>query len=166
MNLPRLIATVLGTGYLRPAPGTWGSALAVVLAYLLALAGGPWLLTAATVLAAGLGLWAATELLKDSADRDPSEVVIDEVAGQFLALLPVVFGAAGHPEVSLLALWPGWVVGFLAFRLFDIWKPWIIGRADARGDALGLMADDLLAGIAAGVVVMLSAGVYHGLMGL
>ena len=53
---------------------------------------------------------------------------------------------------------------FLLFRLFDIWKPWLVGRADRRGDAVGVMLDDLWAGLFAGVVSMILAGLYHGLL--
>ncbi len=55
--------------------------------------------------------------------------------------------------------WPGWVAAFLFFRLFDIWKPWLIGRADRRGDAAGVMLDDLWAGLFAGMAVVIAAGI-------
>ena len=118
------------------------------------------------VLAAALfvaGIWATKEITSGSEDHDPSEVVIDELVGQWIALLPVLIGAA-HVGAPLMALWPGWVVAFLGFRLFDIWKPGPIGWADRRNDALGVMLDDVIAGVFAAIVVALSAAVVHGLL--
>ena len=66
--------------------------------------------------------------------------------------------------MSILDAWPGYVAPFLLFRLFDIWKPWLVGRADRRGDATGLMLDDLWAGLFAGLVSVMLAGLYHGLL--
>lgn len=149
------IATLFGIGYLRPAPGTWGSLAALPLAWGLHVLGGFPALVVATLVVFVLGWWAVAQWTRGQADHDPSEAVIDEVAGQWLALWPVSFGAA-FADVAVLALWPGWIAAFLLFRLFDIWKPGVIGRADRRGDALGTMLDDLLAGVfaAAGVAVL------------
>lgn len=161
--MDRMIASFFGTGHLRPAPGTWGSVVAVVLAVLAYEYLSPWLVPAGFVLATLAGVWAVPRVLKGSADTDPSWVVIDEVAGQWLALCFTVIPLARH-GVSILDAWPGYVAPFLLFRLFDIWKPWVIGRADRRGDATGLMLDDLLAGLFAGVVSVILAGLYHGLV--
>ena len=155
-TLARIIATYAYVGYLRPAPGTWGSLLALPLAY--ALASIHPILFVVAIPVAFLKGWVATAILtKDSTDHDPSEIVIDEVVGQWIALLPVVLGAA-QVGAPLMALWPGWIVAFAAFRIFDIWKPLIVGAADRRGDALGVMLDDVFAGImAAGTVVAFAA---------
>ncbi len=64
-------------------------------------------------------------------------------------------------SAELLALYPGWIAAFALFRLFDIWKPWLVGRADARGDALGVMLDDVIAGIMAAIGVVILAALYH-----
>lgn len=123
------------------------------------------ILVLATVLVAALGFWACGRELAGHPGDDPAEIVIDEVAGQWLALL---FPAAAFWHRGLedwaLAAWPGWVAAFVFFRLFDIWKPWLVGRADRRGDAAGVMLDDLWAGLFAGVATMVAAGVAHGLM--
>lgn len=161
--MTRLIATFGLVGLLRPAPGTWGSLAAVVVGYGLAWAGGFWVFLVATALAFALGLWATEAETRGRADKDPSEIVIDEVAGQWIALLPVVYGA-GMMGVPLLALYPGWISAFVLFRLFDIWKPWLVGRADRRGDALGVMLDDVLAGIFAACVTVVLAAVSHGIL--
>lgn len=158
-----LITTFFGIGKLRPAPGTWGSAAAVLLAVLIAQAGAGWLLPIATLLATVLGFWAVPQAIAGSADKDPSEIVIDEVAGQWLAMCFTVIPLWRH-GVSILDAWPAYVVPFLLFRLFDIWKPWLVGRADRRGDAAGVMLDDLWAGLFAGLVSVLLAGLYHMLL--
>ena len=92
-------------------------------------------------------------------------LVIDEVAGQWLAFLPVSIGAS-HAGADLLNLWPGFVFSFAAFRFFDITKLGPIGWADRRNDALGVMLDDIVAGFAAALCVLLAAGLYHGVLGL
>ena len=158
--MTHLIATVLYIGHLRPFPGTWASLAALPAAWGLHALGGPLLLALAVLLAIASGWWATALETNGKADPDPSEIVIDEVAGQWLAFLPVSIGAA-HAGAALTALWPGWITAFVAFRLFDIWKPGPIGRADRRGDALGVMLDDVLAGIAAGACVMLGAWLAH-----
>jgi phosphatidylglycerophosphatase A len=158
-----MITTFFGVGKLRPAPGTWGSAAAVLLAVLMAEAGAGWLLPVATVLVTVLGFWAVPQAIAGSADKDPSEIVIDEVAGQWLAMCFTVIPLWRH-GVSILDAWPAFVVPFLLFRLFDIWKPWLVGRADRRGDAAGVMLDDLWAGLFAGVVSVMLAGLYHAVL--
>lgn len=158
----RLINTFFYVGLLRPAPGTWGSLAALPCALALFLLGGPWLLLVLTVIVAAGGVWTIGQQINAQADKDPSEVVIDEVAGQWIALLPVAFGA-WHAGAAVTALWPGWLAGFLLFRLFDIWKPGPIGAADRRGDAVGVMLDDLIAGVFAGLGVIVLAGIFHGL---
>lgn len=165
MTLSHLIATFFGVGHLRPAPGTWGSLAALPVAGLLHLAGGPVLLGIGIVVACLLGWWATAREIAGKADQDPSEIVIDEVAGQWLAFLPVSIGAA-HAGAALTALWPGWITAFVLFRLFDIWKPGPIGWADRRGGPMGVMLDDILAGLAAALCVMAFAALSHGVLGL
>jgi len=165
MRVTHLIATFFHIGHLRPAPGTWGSLAALPCAWALHSAGGPLLLGLGVIVAFTLGTWATALETRGKEDHGPSEIVIDEVAGQWLAFLPVSIGAA-HAGVALTALWPGWVTAFLAFRLFDIWKPGPIGWADRRGDALGVMLDDILAGLAAALCVMAGAAISHGVLGL
>lgn len=159
----RWIASVGGVGFLRPAPGTWGSLAALPLAYGLHLLGGVWLLLLATGVAYGLGLMATRALTAASQDHDPSWIVIDEVVGQWIALFPVSFGA-GMMGVEIWRLWPGWIAAFLLFRLFDIWKPWLVGVMDRRGDAAGVMLDDVVAGMFAALGVIVLAVLSHGLL--
>lgn len=166
MNLmgPRqaaLWATALGLGFLRPASGTWASAFALLLGLGLWALGGFWALLLAALLATGLGFAACAALLAARPGDDPSEVVIDEIAGQLWALAfpAAAFWAKG--AAPALLPWPAWVSAFLLFRLFDIWKPWLVGRADRRGDAAGVMLDDLWAGLFAGLGTLALGVAYH-----
>ncbi|WP_413870755.1 phosphatidylglycerophosphatase A [Albidovulum sp.] len=166
MTPARRIATLFGIGHLRPAPGTWGSAAAVALGVAIDHAFGFPAFALATLAVIPLGYWATARAVAGSADKDPSEIVIDEVAGQWIALLfpAAAFWSRGMEDWALAA-WPGWVTPFLFFRLFDIWKPGIVGRADARGTARGTMEDDLWAGVFAGIATVAAAGLWHGVMG-
>lgn len=166
-ELAEIIGTFARVGYMKPAPGTWGSLAAIPVFWALAGVGGPFLVVSATLLVFVLGLW-ATQVMTAGAtagtdEHDPSEIVIDEVAGQWIALWPVAFGAQ-MMGVASERLWPGYLAGFLLFRLFDIWKPGPVGRADRRGDAMGVMLDDVIAGFMAAVVAVILAGLSHGLL--
>ena len=156
----RLITTLGGVGYLRPAPGTWGSLAALPLAWALHTLGGFALFLGATLVVTGLGFWAVSREVAHDAHDDPSEIVIDEVAGQWVALWPVSLGAqvAG---ADVLALYPGIIAAILVFRLFDIWKPGPVGWADRQQGALGVMADDVIAGWMAALVVAVLAALAH-----
>ena len=161
--MSRIVATVFFVGYLKPAPGTWGSLAALPAAWALHTLGGPWLLILGTVAAFGLGWWATAAVTAATGVHDPSEIVIDEVVGQWIALWPVSIGAA-MAGTSFTALWPGILTAFLAFRLFDIWKPGPVGWADAMDGPMGVMLDDVIAGWLAAMVVAVFAVVAHGVM--
>lgn len=158
--MSRWIAIFFGAGLLRPAPGTWGSLVAVILGVLIDRYLGFPVLVVATVVVTMAGFWAVGRELADRPGDDPSEFVIDEVAGQWIALLfsSAAFWARGWEG---FLPWPAPVAAFLFFRLFDIWKPWLVGRADRRHDAAGVMLDDLWAGLFAGVATIVAAGLYH-----
>lgn len=160
--MERAIATLFGLGHLRPAPGTIASAVAVLVGLALHRIGHFPLLAFATVLVTILGFWAVERILPGQEDQDPSEFVIDEVAGQWLALCFPSFGFWLMGLPADMFPYPGWVAAFLFFRLFDIWKPWLVGRADRHGGTVGLMLDDLWAGLFAGVATMIAAGISHG----
>ncbi len=157
----RAINTVGFIGLMRPAPGTWGSLAAVLLGWAIE----HWLgfvpLVLAFVAVTALGFYTIGAELHDRPGDDPSEIVIDEVAGQWLALL---FPAMGFWMRDVSMVWPGAVAAFLLFRLFDIWKPWLVGRADRRHDPAGVMLDDLWAGLFAGICTVILAALYHGVM--
>lgn len=163
-RLSHAIATFGHIGHLRPAPGTWGSAGAIPVAWALHGLGGFPLLAVATLGVAVAGYWAVDRELRTSADQDPAEIVIDEVLGQWIALWPMSAGLWFGGAAPWLFPYPGWVSAFVVFRLFDIWKPGPIGWADRLPGARGVMLDDALAGICAGVVVLLAAGLAHGVL--
>ena len=146
------IATCFGCGRLPGAPGTWASLAALPLAWMIASAGGFQALVAATVAVFTLGTVAAHDYAERTRTKDPGEVVIDEVAGQWVTLWPVAQMAQGSgPDWRLFA------VAFLAFRLFDIWKPWPVARIENLPGGLGIMADDIVAAMYASFVTAFAA---------
>ena len=146
-GLARWVAAGFGSGFAPVAPGTFGSlaGLAIGGGVLLwtgqAAVGGLGLLGAALV-ASAAGWWA---IPRASDGEDHGWIVIDEIAGQLLAMVPLAGLGLGPGAVGALA-------AFLLFRLFDITKPGPIGWADRQHGPGGIMGDDLLAGLAAGVL--------------
>ncbi|MFO7855556.1 MAG: phosphatidylglycerophosphatase A [Paracoccaceae bacterium] len=170
-------ATLWGLGRVPAAPGTAGSLAALPLVWALFALGsalGPGLglsapaagfaLCLAGFAAASVFGWiAAAGYLEGTTETDPSEIVVDELAGQMLALMPLPLGLALRGSgADILALWPGWVGAFVAFRLFDIWKPWPISALDRMPGVAGVMLDDLAAGLVAALVVTAAAAAAHG----
>lgn len=137
MILARMIASAGGCGRFPFAPGTFTSLVALIFG--VPLLWQPYALSVAVLAAMIAGYWAIGSL---HIDDDPSWVVIDEVAGQWVALL-------GLAHASL----PGLLAAFLVFRLLDVVKPGPIAWADRQPGAAGIMADDIIAGaITAGIV--------------
>ena len=138
-----LYACGLGSGLMPRAPGTWGSILGVALWY----AGVvylPHLFIAGLLLAVfALGLVAIAAMQKRFGVMDAPEIVIDEIVGVWIALWLAPF------------TWWGALLAFGAFRLFDIWKPWPVSWADRLHTPLGVMLDDVVAGVMAFLVVQL-----------
>ncbi len=167
-----LALATCGVGLIPLAPGTWGSGLGVLLYLALGRAAErvfdyevargldlspqtfPVFLTT-TLLVAILvvslaGIWAATHAEKLLGKKDPGAVVVDEVAGQLIAFLFVPWRAG---------IWAV-VAAFVAFRLFDIWKPYPVRRLEGLGGGLGIMADDILAGLYAAALVSLLVSIH------
>ena len=161
MNGPRLIATCLGIGTLPGAPGTWASAAAIALAWGLHAAGGFAALGLATVALGLLGYWATSRPL-DGRTEAPPEVVIDAVVGMLVALWPLSIGLGQIGAEWHLWPWPGWVVGFLLFRFFAIVRPPPVNWAGRLAGPLGVMLDDIAAGLLTALIVVVAAGVAHG----
>ncbi|MEO1423283.1 MAG: phosphatidylglycerophosphatase A [Pseudomonadota bacterium] len=162
MSPSRAIATVGGVGLLPRAPGTWGSLAALPLAYLIhGLAGFPGL-AVATLAVFALGLWATQVETAGQDDHDPEEIVIDEVVGQWIALWSLSAGLWIAGVDPWTFPWPGVVGGFALFRLFDIWKPWPVSWADGMNTPLGVMLDDVIAGVMAACVALIAAALAHG----
>lgn len=146
-SLARLVATGFGAGRLPLAPGSWGSLLAVAVAWGLWRWQGPWAVLAASAVAAAAGYW-ALRACGDWASGDPPEVVIDEIAGQMIACWPAALMALDPARG-----WAAWAGSFAAFRFFDILKPGPVRAAERLGGAAGVMADDLVAGTASAACV-------------
>jgi phosphatidylglycerophosphatase A len=141
--LPLGLATWFGAGLMPVAPGTWGSLAALPFAWAILHYGGLVWLAGATVVVFLIGWWASSVYVATSGTADPGAVVIDEVAGQWLTLLPAA------PLV-----WWHWLAGFALFRLFDIVKPWPVGWADRHvKGGFGVMIDDVIAGVYAGAIL-------------
>lgn len=142
VSIARLISTWFGVGLLPKAPGTWGSLAALPFAWFIYSYGGYQILLLATAGIFAAGVWMSGIAAAESGAEDPGEVVIDEVAGQWLTLVVV------PPDFLLYA------AGFVLFRVFDIWKPWPVSWADRNlKGGLGIMADDVLAGVYAAVIL-------------
>jgi phosphatidylglycerophosphatase A len=145
------VTTAGGLGLLRPAPGTWGSLGAAVLAIPVLTLTPPglwqWLFAAGAVLATVAGILACPAAIRHWQREDPSHVVIDEVAGQWLAL------ACVPTVISVANPWGMLILGFLMFRVFDIIKPWPVSSLERLPAGWGIMADDLAAGVLAGLTI-------------
>ena len=139
------IATCFGIGYVPFAPGTVASLVALGLGWLLVLAGTR-ALVIGIVLAAFVGMWACEAHARKTGVKDPSECVIDEVAGQWIALIPAAL------EVRIFD-WRPFVMAFFLFRLFDVLKPWPANAAEKLEGGLGIMADDIAAGVLAALAL-------------
>jgi len=134
-------ATGAGAGFAPIAPGTAGAAVGVALFWLL-VGLGPWLYALALLALLSLGIRAADAAERAYGRKDDGRIVIDEVVGQLLALAPL--SAAGEA-----AGWFPVVTGFVAFRVFDVWKPPLARRAERLGGGAGVMLDDVVAGACA-----------------
>ena len=132
------VATCFGCGYFPWGPGTVGSLAAMIIAvvwHTYAGAGRPALLFTILLLLAP-AIWASTRTARLLDKEDPSVVVVDEVLGQWVTLL----GATA-------LRWKSFCAAFLLFRLFDIWKPWPVRNFEKLPEGVGIVADDLAAGI-------------------
>lgn len=147
-----LIATFFGCGRMRPGPGSWASAATVLLWWLISLSAGPRaqiplaLLLACLAIAAGIP--SAARVASESGVKDPSFVVIDEVAGQMIAL------------IAAPVRWKTLLAGFILFRAFDIVKPPPLRLLERIPRGAGIMLDDVGAGLYA--LAVLQAALHFG----
>jgi phosphatidylglycerophosphatase A len=166
-----IIGTGFGVGYLKPGPGTFGSLVGVILSIFFT-----WWISARHILSfhgatdgptsfwrsawgigytgyilifvvAAVGVYSSTQMARWVNSKDPQFVVIDEVSGQLITY---------HIFLDLTLNWKAWLLGFLLFRLFDIWKPFPIRRLEKLPGGWGIMADDWLAGIYAAILLRLA----------
>ena len=146
------LATFFYVGFIPFAPGTCGSAAALLLFVPLRWIGSLPVELAASAVVFGAGVWAASLTEIHLGVEDPGPVVIDEVLGMLVSLL------------WLPATWPVILAAFVAFRAFDIVKPWPANRLERLHGGLGIMADDLMAGIYANLAVHLVIWIRPGLL--
>ena len=140
-----LIATWFGSGFIKPASGTWGSLAGYPFALALTYYTGGAGIIFGSVIVFIIGLWAAKEYEIYSGEHDSSRIVVDEVCGIIIASTP------------LLMLFEWWVIlaSFVLFRLFDAWKTGVVGWCDRYIDgAFGVMIDDVVAGLLTAIVLM------------
>lgn len=140
-----MIATVLstwfGVGYIRPAPGTVASLVALPFAWLILWKLGPLALAAAGVSAYLVGVWSTGAYAARTGGVDPSECVIDEIAGQWIA-------CAAAPLTPL-----AFAIAFLLFRFFDITKLWPVSTGEKLPGGWGIMTDDVIAGALSAILI-------------
>ena len=141
----QMIATCFGIGRVPFASGTVASAAALPLGWVLVFLG-PRALVISAIIATIAGIWACEVHAKKIGAKDPSECVIDEVAGQWIALAPIAMEARVYD-------WRPFVMAFFLFRLFDITKPWPIAAMEKLEGGLGIMADDVVAGLFAALAL-------------
>ena len=147
-----MLASVFYIGFIPGAPGTYGSLAAAAALFYIGRYGGwisPTELLAVVGIITLLGIPASAAASKRAGDEDPSFVVIDEVAGQLLTFFMIPFSAMNI------------VLGFVAFRTFDILKPWPIRKLEPLPYGIGIMADDLLAGVYACVSLHIINALFH-----
>jgi phosphatidylglycerophosphatase A len=144
---PVAVCTCFGTGKLRPAPGTWGSLVAALIAIATLVLLGPglgrWAIGGGVMAVTVAGVLCAPAAITRFGVADPSQVVIDEVAGTWLAIALMPNHLLTTPVLAAGA-------AFLLFRVFDIAKPWPIAWCERLPAGWGIMADDLAAGLFAG----------------
>jgi phosphatidylglycerophosphatase A len=147
-RLALTLATFFGCGYFPFGPGTVGSLGGLAIAVLLHSVWGIerlGILTAVLLLVLP-AIWSATQTERIVQKQDPGIVVVDEVLGQWVAL-------AGATEWN----WKTYLVAFVLFRLFDIWKPQPVRAAEALPSGTGIVADDLIAGLYAALILYMSS---------
>jgi len=146
-RLALVIASGFGSGFSPFAPGTAGSLVGLLL--FVPLAAAPVVVVVgATLLVTGVGIWAGDRTARRLGAKDPGLVVVDEIAGMWVTLLFLPF----TPVSAAL--------GFFAFRAMDVFKPWPARRFEGFPGGLGIMADDLMAGVYANLIVRLLGLVY------
>ena len=148
-KLHHWLAFGFGSGLAPKAPGTFGTLAAIPFYLLMSPLAWPYYLGLVVVFTV-IGIWACDRTARELGAKDPSAIVWDEFVGFFITMLAV--------PSALLTESHGWIwilAGFLAFRLFDIWKPWPIRVIDERVEGgLGIMLDDILAGIMAALTLL------------
>ena len=151
-----LAISTFGVGYLPLAPGTWGSLVAVgiFLGFTQVFKGNALVavVLVSIVVVTFAGIWAASRTEALVKRKDPSKVVVDEVAGQLISLFPLTL----FTQWSIVAV----IISFILFRFFDIVKPYPARRLEALKGGLGIMCDDLIAGVYAAAITSIIVAVF------
>ena len=151
-----LAISTFGVGYLPLAPGTWGSLVAVgiFLGFTQVFKGNALVavVLVSIVVVTFAGIWAASRTEALGNRKDPSKVVVDEVAGQLISLFPLTL----FTQWSIVAV----IISFILFRFFDIVKPYPARRLEALKGGLGIMCDDLIAGVYAAAITSIIVAVF------
>ena len=145
--MSKLISTFFYVGLLPLAPGTYGSAFALFTAYLIVMFLSLPSLIILSIFTFFIGTYHIHRYLAHKEEtKDPPEIVIDEVVGQWVAICIPLVVFWNFNMLYILDSCYFWLLSFFLFRVFDIWKPWPISWADRQESALGVMLDDILAG--------------------
>ena len=162
--MKNLLTSCFGLGWLPVAPGTWGSLPPAIVFALLCESGVSVVLISVIMTALALGgsivcVRLAPAVIAATGKTDPGEVVADEFAGQAITFLFLGMAPAGN-------IWVTALLGFFVFRLFDIIKPWPIRKLEKLPKGWGILADDLLAGVYAGIVLVICIKLWAARSGL
>ena len=151
------LASFFGLGFVPKAPGTFGSLAAIPLVIFLRWVGYSRAVILGTLVIFVIGFLVSFVALKYSSSQDPSFIVVDEVAGQSAVFILPSLLFPVHAYFPVI-----YIVGFLLFRLFDIWKPWHVGFVDKKiKGALGVMLDDLVAAFYATIILCVFMVIYY-----
>ena len=155
-KINELIATIIWLGYSPVAPGTLGSIIALPAAYLISYYVGYWFFIFTIFIFFVVGTYTTGQILKVTANQDPSEVIIDEVVGQWISLTPIILVTIVDTDKnSFFSKALLWITAFVLFRFLDIIKPWPISWADKKIGAFWVMIDDVLAGVATALLLLI-----------
>lgn len=159
--MKRLLTSCFGLGLLPLAPGTWGSLPPAIIFAAISYFGAPAVsisiaMAALTIAGSIVCVKFAPAAIAATGKDDPREVVADELAGQALTFLAIPF--IFPPEITNWQICITTILGFLLFRLIDIFKPWPIRKLEKLPNGWGIFADDLLAAVYAAIVLILCLG--------
>ena len=137
------LCTLFNLGFIKFMPGTFGSLISLPIGYIILKLFGFWIFILIIILLLAISYYAITEYLIAKKSKDPKEIIIDEFIGQFIALIFI-------PDTIL-----GLLVSFLLFRFFDITKLYPINKAEKIPGAIGVLADDVVAGLMTACIIII-----------
>ncbi|MGA2094271.1 MAG: phosphatidylglycerophosphatase A [Sedimentisphaerales bacterium] len=158
MTIKRLLTSCFGLGWLPAAPGTWGSlppaiAFAAVLFYSGSVQAVFFVMLGFIIAGGIICIKFSDSAMKITASKDPGEIVADELAGQSLTFAILAMALNTPPPIKQIAVIS--VIGFVLFRFFDIFKPWPVRQLEKLPAGYGIVSDDIMAGVYAGIVLVI-----------